>query len=97
MKPSGSVQTPCLCVNSAATFLSREHPSVKELEALDRRMGETFERLATEAGAREPARLARQLLLLYGGIKERGLTDHTGAFAEDARAAAATLLAAVSA
>lgn len=82
----------CICVNSAATFLSPAHPAVKVLDAHDRRMLEIFERLAADAGAADPALVARQLLLLFDGIKTRGLVDHTGSAAEDARVAAATLL-----
>lgn len=82
----------CICVNSAATFLSPAHPAVKVLDALDRRMLEIFERLAADAGAGDPVLVARQLLLLFDGIKTRGLVDHTGSAAEDARVAAATLL-----
>jgi hypothetical protein len=38
--------------------------------------------------------LARQLLLLYDGVKTRGLADFSGAAAEDARAATSALLSA---
>lgn len=42
--------------------------------------------------ARQPDALARQLFLLFDGIKARGLTDNSGAAATDARAAARALL-----
>lgn len=82
----------CLCVNAAATFTRRDHPSHRVLRALDDRLLEVLTGLAAEAGAEEPAALARQLLLLFNGIKTRGLIDFSGAAATDARAAARTLL-----
>ena len=82
----------CICVNSAATFLSPTHPAHRVLKTHDERMLEIFERLAADAGAAQPAALARQLLLLYGGVKTRGLVDFSGAAAGDARAAATALL-----
>ncbi len=48
--------------------------------------------LAAEAGAKDPVAFARQLLLLLGGIKTRGLVDFSGAAAADARASARVLL-----
>jgi AcrR family transcriptional regulator len=83
----------CICVNSAATFVSRTHPAHRVLEAHEDRMLEIFERLAAGAGAAHPAELARQLRLLYDGVKTRGLVDFSGAAAEDARAAARALVA----
>jgi AcrR family transcriptional regulator len=82
----------CICVNSAATFLSSSHPAHRVLLAHEKQMLETFQRLATGAGAADPAQLARQLLLLYDGIKTRGLTDFSGAAADDARTAATALV-----
>ncbi|MEO3875264.1 TetR/AcrR family transcriptional regulator [Nonomuraea sp. B12E4] len=83
----------CILVNSAAAFLSPQHPANHALATHHARMLALFERLATEAGAAQPAGLARQLLLLYDGVKTRGLVDHTGAAAHDARTAATALLA----
>jgi AcrR family transcriptional regulator len=82
----------CLCVNAAASFLSPAHPAHAVLAEHEQRMLETFEHLAKGAGGRRPGALARQLLLLYDGIKVRGLTDSSGASAQDARAAAKALL-----
>ncbi|WP_406314581.1 TetR/AcrR family transcriptional regulator [Streptosporangium sp. NBC_01639] len=82
----------CILVNSAAAFLSPEHPAHHALATHDERMLALFERLAAEAGARQPAVVARQLLLLYDGVKTRGLVDNTGAAARDARAAATALV-----
>jgi AcrR family transcriptional regulator len=84
----------CICVNSAATFPSPTHPAHGVLKAHDERMLEIFERLAAGAGAAHPAELARRLLLLYDGVKTRGLVDFSGAAAGDARAAAKALLSA---
>jgi AcrR family transcriptional regulator len=82
----------CICVNSAATFPAPTHPAHRVLKAHEERMLEIFERLATAAGAAHPAELARRLLLLYDGVKTRGLVDFSGAAADDARAAAMALL-----
>ena len=81
----------CIIVNTAATFLAPEDPARRALLAHDQRMIEVFERLAAAVGAARPPDLARQLLLLFDGIKARGLVDHSGAAAGDARAAAAAL------
>jgi AcrR family transcriptional regulator len=83
----------CILINSAATFCEPDHPARHALAAHHERILKLFERLAAGAGAARPADLARQLLLLYDGIKTRGLVDHSGAAAADARAAAATLVA----
>jgi AcrR family transcriptional regulator len=82
----------CLCVNAAATFPDPGHPAHKVLRDLDQRLLDIWTDLAARAGARQPDALARQLLLLFDGIKARGLTDSSGTAASDARAAARTLL-----
>ncbi len=82
----------CILVNSAAAFLSAGHPSHRALATHDERMLTLFERLAAEAGARHPDALARQLLVLYDGVKARGLVDDSGAAGQDARTAATALL-----
>ncbi|RMI43795.1 TetR/AcrR family transcriptional regulator [Actinomadura harenae] len=84
----------CILVNSAASFLDTEHPAHAALATHDQRMRDLFERLATEADATNPAGLARQLLVLYDGVKARGLVDNSGEAARDARTAAILLLAA---
>jgi AcrR family transcriptional regulator len=82
----------CLCLNAAATFPDPGHPARQVLRDLDQRLLNTWTGLAAQAGARQPDALARQLLLLFDGIKARGLTDNSGAAAADARAAARALL-----
>jgi len=82
----------CLCLNAAATFPDPGHPAHQVLRDLDQRLLNTWTGLAAQAGARQPDALARQLLLLFDGIKARGLTDNSGAAAADARAAARALL-----
>ncbi|MEV0167781.1 TetR/AcrR family transcriptional regulator [Nonomuraea fuscirosea] len=82
----------CLLVNSAAVFLTPEHPAHHALAIHDERMLALFERLATAAGSTQPTVVARQLLVLYDGVKTRGLVDHTGTAASDARAAATALV-----
>jgi AcrR family transcriptional regulator len=81
----------CICVNAAATFTHSDHPTHRVLSQLDDRLLAVLTELASNAGAKQPASLARQLLLLFGGIKTRGLVDSSGAAAADARAAARVL------
>jgi hypothetical protein len=76
----------CLCLNTAATFPDPGHPAHKVLRDLDQRLLDTWTGLAARAGARQPDALARQLLL-FDGVKARGLTDNSGVAARDARAA----------
>ena len=82
----------CLCLNAAATFPDPDHPARQVLRDLGQRLLDTWTDLAAQAGARQPDALARQLLLLFDGIKARGLTDNSGTAAADARAAARALL-----
>jgi AcrR family transcriptional regulator len=82
----------CLCLNAAATFADPGHRAHQVLRDLDQRLLDTWTGLAARAGARQPDALARQLLLLFDGVKARGLTDNSGVAAGDARAAARALL-----
>jgi hypothetical protein len=86
----------CVFVNSAAAFHEPAHPANRALALHHERMLERFERLATAAEAARPEVTARQLLLLYDGIKVRGIVDGSGAVAADARAAAAALIEVIS-
>ncbi|MFC7592444.1 hypothetical protein ACFQYP_58525 [Nonomuraea antimicrobica] len=79
-------------MNSAAAFLAADHPAHQALAVHDERMLALFERLAANASAARPSDLARQLLVLYDGVKTRGLVDNTGTAAHDARTAATALL-----
>jgi hypothetical protein len=51
-----------------------------------------FAGLAREAGAKEPDRLAQQLMLLYDGVSVSGQMEHDPSAASAARAVATTLL-----
>jgi len=82
----------CVLVNAAATFCSSGHPAQQVLAAHDQRLRAVFERLAAAAGSARPTDLSRQLLLLFDGIKVKGIVDPSGAAAGDARAAAEALL-----
>jgi AcrR family transcriptional regulator len=82
----------CVFVNSAAAFPDPAHPARQVLAAHHDRMLERFEGLAAAAGVSRPAFVARALLLLYDGVKVRGLVDISGAAADDARDAARTLV-----
>jgi AcrR family transcriptional regulator len=79
----------CVFVNSAASFPDPAHPARQALAEHHRRMLERFERVA-------PAATARQLLLLYDGVKVRGIVDSSGMAADDARTAARVLLEGIS-
>jgi AcrR family transcriptional regulator len=82
----------CVFVNSAAAFPDPAHPARQVLASHHERMLERFARLAGAAGVRRPEVVARELLLLYDGVKVRGLVDVSGAAADDARDAARTLV-----
>jgi AcrR family transcriptional regulator len=82
----------CVFVNSAAAFPDPAHPARQVLAAHHARMLERFADLAAAAGVPRPEVVARQLLLLYDGVKVRGLVDVSGATAGDARDAARTLV-----
>lgn len=82
----------CVCLNAAATFPEEGHPAHVVLRELEDRLEARWSELARDAGVRQPEAVARQLLLLFNGIKARGLIDGSGARAEDARAAARILV-----
>ncbi|HEV8461209.1 MAG TPA: TetR family transcriptional regulator [Gaiellaceae bacterium] len=82
----------CILVNSAATFHAEDHPAHSVLASHEQRMLDYFRRLGSEAQAADPDALARQLLLIYTGLKAHGLVDSTGAAAADARAAVRALI-----
>lgn len=82
----------CICINAAASFPSPDHPSHRVLRDLEERMLGVFSELAAVAGAGDPEALARQLLLLFDGVKAHGLVDSSGASARDAKLAATALL-----
>lgn len=82
----------CILLNSGATFCAPEHPARRVLADHDERMRAELERLAGEAGAARPAEMAGQLLVLYDGVKARGVSDASGAAAADARAVVTALL-----
>jgi hypothetical protein len=58
------------------------------LTSLDQGMLDSFARLAKAAGAAHPVVLARQLLVLFDGVKARGLSNTSARPAADAKAAA---------
>ena len=82
----------CMFSNAAAEFGDREDP-IRGAAAEHKRLLENYvRRLAAKAGARDPERLARQLmLLLEGAIVVAYVTGESGA-AQAAREAAVTLL-----
>jgi AcrR family transcriptional regulator len=82
----------CICINAAASFPSSSHPSHRVLGDLEERMLRIFSELAAAGGVDDPDALARQLLLLFDGVKARGLVDTSGESAGDAKAAASALL-----
>jgi AcrR family transcriptional regulator len=84
----------CICINTAASFPEPSHPAHGVLRSMDQGTLDAFTRLAKAAGARQPSALARQLLVLFDGVKARGLSDTSGQPVVDAKAAAKALLAA---
>jgi AcrR family transcriptional regulator len=82
----------CICLNAAASFPDPQHAAHRVLAELDDRLRDEFEALLRRAGARAPARLARQLVVLFDGVKARGLVDASGKPGRDARDAARTLV-----
>jgi AcrR family transcriptional regulator len=82
----------CICINAAATFTSPDHASHRILAELEDRMLAIFAELCAAAGAREPVALARRLMLLFDGVKARGLVDPSGSWAADAKDAVKALL-----
>jgi AcrR family transcriptional regulator len=81
----------CICINAAASFPSPSHPSHRVLGDLEERMLGIFSELAAADGVDDGEALGRQLLLLFDGVKARGLIDSSGASARDAKAAATAL------
>jgi AcrR family transcriptional regulator len=81
----------CAFVNASA-----EAPSGGAIEAVSDMTREwiraMFRQLATEAGAREPAALARQLAMVYDGAVITARMDRTAAAGATAKAIAQTLI-----
>jgi AcrR family transcriptional regulator len=81
----------CAFLNASAEAVPGS--SVEEVSAVARDwIRSTFATLAAEAGARDPAALAQQLVLLYDGASVTAQLDHRRDAALTARAAAAVLL-----
>ncbi len=86
----------CLFAKAAAEFPAHDHPVHRAAAGHKRRLFEFLEEIAAQAGARQPAMLAEQLLLLLEGAT--ALAQQTGALiaARRARRAAEQLIAAAS-
>jgi AcrR family transcriptional regulator len=84
----------CLFARAAAEFPAHDHPVHRAAANHKRRLFEFLEEIAGDAGARQPAMLAEQLLLLLEGAT--ALAQQTGALiaARRARRAAEQLIAA---
>ena len=84
----------CLFAKAAAEFPAQDHPVHRAAANYKRRLFELLEEIATDAGARQPAMLAGQLLLLLEGAT--ALAQQTGALiaARRARRAAEQLISA---
>jgi AcrR family transcriptional regulator len=81
------------CAFARASAESRPgDPAEQATEAYRRWVRDLLTELAAQAGAPEPAGLARQLHLLYDGSGQAARMDHDPASAAAARAAAADLL-----
>ncbi len=82
----------CMFIKASAEYQDRGDPIHVQSAEHKRLLLDYATRLATEAGATEPASLARQLMLLKeGAIVIAAMTGNLDA-AEDAKRAAATLL-----
>lgn len=83
------------CAFVRASAENREEPGVRSVCKLTREwMHGLFVDLARQAGATDPARLGRQLVLLYEGAAVSGQMDADAGGAKAAGEAAATLLSA---
>jgi AcrR family transcriptional regulator len=82
----------CICLNTAATFPMPDHMSHDVLREHDERLTVLFADLAEQAGAANAHDLARQLVVLFDGVKARALVDPSALPGRDAREAARTLL-----
>jgi AcrR family transcriptional regulator len=81
------------CAFYNATAESTEGGPIEEVATANRAWTRgLFTELARDAGARDPAALADQLMLLYDGASVGGRMDHGPAAANVARAVAADLL-----
>jgi hypothetical protein len=82
----------CLFAKAAAEYPAHDHPVHRAAASHKRRFFELLEEIATDAGARQPAMLAEQLLLLLEGAT--ALAQQTGALiaARRARRAAEQLI-----
>jgi AcrR family transcriptional regulator len=82
----------CICLNTAATFPMPDHMSHSVLREHDERLTAVFVDLAEQSGVAYADDLARQLLVLFDGVKARALVDPSPLPGRDARKAARTLL-----
>lgn len=84
----------CAFINSAVELADPQHPAHAAVLAHKKRDRGYLEVLATQAGAPDPAALARQLMLLLEGAIVTALVQGDRDAARDARAVAGDLLAA---
>lgn len=82
----------CVFVKAVAEFQEPDHPVRAEAAAHKALLLEHLRSLATEAGAAEPAVLARQLLILQEGAVVAGQVEGCRAATAQAKAAAEILL-----
>lgn len=83
----------CMFIKASAEYQQPEHP-IHALSAEHKtRLFDHVRELAEQAGANDPAALARQLLLLKEGAIVSAHLGHTKSAAQDAKAAAQVLMA----
>ncbi|PWE32237.1 TetR family transcriptional regulator [Maritimibacter sp. 55A14] len=82
----------CMFIKAVAEFQEPEHPIHAQSAEHKRLLAEHFTALARKAGAAEPDRLARSILLLKEGAIVTRVMGNAGDAAADARAAADILL-----
>jgi AcrR family transcriptional regulator len=83
----------CPFTNAATEFPEADHPARKIAEANKRELHRRLRALATAAGARHPAALADQLVLLFEGAYTTAQTFGTGGPAKSVADAADALVA----
>ena len=82
----------CPFTNAAAEFPEREHPGRRVADANKRALRRRLKDLAEAAGARDPALLADQLVLLFEGAYSSALTFGVNGPAGSVAAAAEALI-----
>jgi AcrR family transcriptional regulator len=82
----------CPFSNAAAELADPEHPAQKVVRRHKQRFKSWMRSRARAAGAADPDRLARQLMIVYDGAQARALVEHSSRPVRDARQVASVLI-----